>query len=106
MIKSLTTPTVTITEVTDPAELAASKASWECLEKNTAWLEANASEVYSHRGKYICIAGQHLFVGDDVLEVVARARAAHPDDTGYFTQYVPLKKVARIYEIQRLVASL
>lgn len=67
------------------------------FERNRAWLEAHASEVYRHRGKFICIAGQQLFVGDTVQEVLAQARAAHPEDDGRFTQYIPKETGPRIY---------
>lgn len=90
-------PEVTMTEVTDPVELAQARARRERFDRNMAWLEANAKEVYSHRGKMYCIAGQQLFVGDTVADVVGRAKAAHPDDDGLFTGYVPKTRAARIY---------
>lgn len=79
----------TISEITDPEEIAAARLREEQFLRNVAWLEAHASEVYSHRGKIICISGQELFVGDTVEEVLARATAAHPDDDGRFTQIIP-----------------
>ena len=46
-------------EVTDPVELADAQAQREQFDRNAAWLEAHASEIYSkHRGKCICI-GEH-----------------------------------------------
>ena len=90
-------PQMTITEVTDPVEIAQARASAERFEKNWAWLEANAQEVYSHRGKIICIAGQELFVGATAKEVLAKARAAHPDDDGLFTRIIPKSRAPRIY---------
>jgi hypothetical protein len=86
-----------IETITDPAEIAAGLARHEQFERNWSWLEAHASEVYSHRGKIICIAGQELFVGEDVHEVVAAARAKHPDDHGYFTRIIPKERGPRIY---------
>jgi hypothetical protein len=91
------TPKITITEEKDPVEIARARASAARFEKNWAWLEANAKEVYSHRGKVICVAGQELFVGDSAAEVLARARTAHPDDDGLFTRYIPESKAPRIY---------
>ncbi len=91
------TPTFTMREETDPIENAKAHASREKFERNIAWLEANAAEVYSHRAKYYCISGQQLFVAESVEEAVAQARAAHPDDDGRFTGYIPKNKVPRIY---------
>jgi hypothetical protein len=93
-------------EVTDPEEVRQFQARQERFARNLAWLEAHASEVYSHRGKVFCIAGQELFVGDDPKEVRARARAAHPEDDGLFTQIVPQERGARIYANRRFVAPL
>jgi hypothetical protein len=97
MNQSTPIPKFTMREETDPVEIAKARASFEKFNRNFDWLEAHATEVYSHRGKYICIAGQELFVGDDVLEVVARARAAHPDDNGFLTQYVQIERAARVF---------
>ena len=67
------------------------------FDKNLGSLQAHGSEVYSHRGKIICIAGQEMFVGDTVEDVLARAKAAHPNDGGMFTQIIPKERGARIY---------
>ncbi len=96
-------PPVVMEVVTDPAEIAASNSEREQCERNWDWLEAHASEVYSHRGKYICIAGQELFVGDTVEDVLGRARAAHPEDKGLFTRYIPKERGPRIYGPFRIV---
>jgi hypothetical protein len=99
-------PPVTMTEVTDPVEIARSNAEFAQFERNCDWLEAHASEVYSHRGKYSCIAGQELFVGGTVEDVVARARAAHPEDKGLFTRIIPKERGPRIYGPFRIVEDL
>jgi hypothetical protein len=91
-------------EKLSPEELAEYRARQEQFDKNLAWLQSNASEVYSHRGKFLCIAGQELFVGDSVEDVVTRAKAAHPDDHGRFTRYIPLKRAVRIYAHRRIMA--
>ena len=76
---------IVMEEVTDPEELAKARAQRERADRNAAWLQANASEVYSrNRGKHICVAGEELFVADTVEDVLARAKAAHPDDDGRF----------------------
>src|SRR6266850_3876376 len=83
--------------VTDPAELANIHARRARFERNAAWLQAHASEVYTHhRGKCICIAGEELFVADTPEEAIALARAAHPEDDGFFLHYIPHERVARI----------
>jgi hypothetical protein len=65
-------------------------------------LQDNISDIYGkHRGKCICIAGQEVFVADTPSEAIAQATAAHPDDEGWFTRYIPKEKVARIYAVQR-----
>lgn len=98
-------PPIVMELVTDPAENAAANAQHEQAERNWDWLEAHASEVYSHRGQFICIAGQELFVGDKVEDVLARARAAHPEDKGHFTRYIPKERGPRIYGPFRFVET-
>ena|SRR5437762_2500250 len=89
-------------QVTDPGELASARARRERSDRNVAWLEAHASDIYAkHRGRCLCIAGEELFVADTPEEVLAQARAAHPEDDGLFLHYVPLQKVPRIYADQR-----
>jgi hypothetical protein len=93
-------------EVTDPEELARARQQDERFQRNLAWMKAHASEVYSgHRGKYVCIAGEELFVAETPQQVRALANAAHPEDDGYFLQYIPREKMARIYADQWRVAA-
>ncbi len=93
-------PIVMIEESLTPAEAAAAEKQRAQFDRNSAWLQAHIPEVYSqNRGKCICIAGQELFVSDSVEVAVAMATAAHPEDEGWFTRYIPLKKVARIYAV-------
>lgn len=82
---------------TDPTDCAEASRRKELFEKNWDWLEANASEVYSHRGKFICIAGRELFVGDSVDEVLEAAQSAHPEDDGRFTRYIPVQRGQRLH---------
>jgi hypothetical protein len=106
MIRAAHYPIV-MTEVTDPEELAKAKVQDERFERNWAWFEAHNAEIYSlHRGKCLCIAGQELFVGDTPGEVIARAKAAHPDDNGLFTRIIPKERTYRIYAHRRNVVSL
>ncbi|MCI0491233.1 MAG: hypothetical protein L0229_31975 [Blastocatellia bacterium] len=81
-------------EVTDPEELAGARAQRERFDRNAAWLQAHAEEIYSrHRGKCLCIAGEELFVADTPEEALALATAAHPEDDGSFVHYVPREKL-------------
>jgi hypothetical protein len=82
-------------EITDPEELAKAQAQWERCDRNFAWLKAHAQEVYTrYRGQCICIAGEELFVADTPEEVLALAKAAHPEDDGFFLHDIPREKLA------------
>lgn len=98
---------LTMLELTDPQELAKARAQRERADRNVAWLQMHADDVYPRcRGRHICVAGEELFVADTADEALARARAAHPDDDGFFLRYVPREKVTRIYENRWGVAPL
>jgi hypothetical protein len=89
---------IVMEEVTDPEEIARAQAQHAQAERNADWLNAHAHEIYTrHRGKCIVVAGQELFVADTSAEVLALARAAHPDDARSIIRYIPEKKMARIY---------
>ena len=91
-------PPIVMEEITDPDEIAKARALRERFDRNFAWLQAHASEVFArYRGKCICIAGEELFVADTPKEVLAQAKAAHPEDNGFFVHYIPRQKMARIY---------
>lgn len=91
-------PAVVMEEVTDPEELVKARAQDERFDRNFAWLQAHAAEVYTrYRGQCICIAGEELFAADTPEEALALATAAHPEDDGRFVHYIPREKVARIY---------
>jgi hypothetical protein len=96
-----------IEPVTDAEELARSRAQDDRFARNSRWLQKHVPEVYSaHRGKCICVAGEELFVADTPEEVLALARAAHPEDDGRLIRYIPKDKVARIYAHPWQMASL
>jgi hypothetical protein len=100
-MNSQRTPIV-MEEVTDSEQLAQARRQRGQFDRNSTWLQAHIAEVYSrHRGKCICIAGEELFVADTAKEAIAHATAAHPDDEGWFTRYIPKERVARIYALQR-----
>jgi hypothetical protein len=106
MIRGKPSPIV-MEEVTDPVELAKARAQEERFERNWAWFQAHAAEIYSrHRGHVYCVAGQELFVADTPEEVLALAQAAHPDDDGRFTGYIPKERAYRIYANRRLLTPL
>ncbi len=92
---------VILEEVTNPEELAQARAQRQRANRNAAWLQAHAAEVYRHRGKHFCIAGEELFLAGTAEEAIAMARRAHPDDDGFFVRYIPIEKVARIYAYRR-----
>jgi len=67
--------------VTDSSELAQARSQRKRFDRNAAWLQSHAAEVYSsYRGKCICIAGEELFVADTAKDALALATAAHPED--------------------------
>ncbi len=87
-----------IEEVTDPQMLAEAQIQRERFRRNAVWLQAHASEIYPrYRDKFICIAGEELFVANTPEEALAQAKAAHPEDNGRYLRYIPLEKLARIY---------
>src|SRR5262245_14441075 len=89
---------IVMEEVTDAEQLAQARRQRERFNRNSAWLQAHIAEVYArYHGKCICVAGEELFVADTTKEAIARATAAHPDDDGWFTRYIPKDKVATIY---------
>lgn len=106
MIRATENPIV-MEEVTDPVELAQARARRERFDRNWAWFEAHAPEIYAtHRGKVLCIAGQELFAADTVEEVLAQATTAHPEDDGFFTRYIPRERTLRIYVAHGAMAPL
>jgi hypothetical protein len=88
--------------VTDPVEIAKAREQRARFDRNWEWFEAHCLEIYpKHRGKSLCISGEEVFVGDSAEEVLAQAKAAHPDDNGRFLYYVPRENVPRIYAHRR-----
>jgi len=86
-------------EAAEVANLTAEDRERDARAKlNYAWFDARAVEIYkTHRGKCLCVAGQELFVADTATQAAAMAKAAHPDDTGRITRYVPKERICRIY---------
>jgi hypothetical protein len=91
-------PQFTIEEVTDPAEIARSRAQDERFKRNSDWLQGHWADVLPQaRDKFLAVAGQEAFIADTPEEARALARAAHPDDNGMFSLYVPRAGGPRIY---------
>lgn len=94
-------PTVATIEVLEstPEERAASLAQRERYLNNLRWYSEHIEEIAaSHRGKYICVAGQELFTGTDFGQVLAAARAKHPDDIGaMFSKHVSTHTGPKVY---------
>lgn len=103
----MTAPPIVMEEETDPAELHKARAQDERFQRNWAWFEAHAAEIYTqHRGQCICIAGAELFVARTPAEALMLASAAHPEDDGRFTRLIPSERMARIYADQWHLASM
>jgi hypothetical protein len=95
---------IVMTEVTDPDELARARAQRVRYDRNFGWLQAHASEIYSrHRGRYICVAGEEVYVADNPEDALTLGATAHPEDDGSFVLYIPREKRRRIYgDLRRL----
>jgi hypothetical protein len=89
---------ITMADVTDPTALAEMEAQRQRFRRNSDWLQANLPAVYAaHRGKFICVSGEELFVGASADAALAHARTAHPDDDGPLLRYIPLERMERMY---------
>ena len=98
---------IVMSELTDPALLAKVRAQHQRADRNSAWLQAHVPEIYSkYRGRCICVAGEELFVANTVAEVMALAKAAHPEDDGAILRYILKEKREMIYAASRALASL
>jgi hypothetical protein len=89
MIRALE-PTPLAVEIPEVSaeERAAGIAANEEFKKNVAWWNAHTKELQAaHPGKFVCVAGQELFAGDDPVEVVARAKIAHPNPGAGFLSF-------------------
>jgi hypothetical protein len=92
-------PDIEVSELTDPHEIELANRQREQFDRNSAWLQQHIAEVYrpENRGKIVCIAGEQAFFGNTTEEAVSQAKAAHPDDKGYFTRYIPRQRMIWIY---------
>jgi hypothetical protein len=82
----------------DSQELVTAREQRAQFDRNSRYLQSRIAEVYTlHRGKFICVAGGRLFVADTAKEAIAQALAAEPNELGWFTRYIPVEKVPRVY---------
>lgn len=87
-----------IEEVTDPVEIARSRAQHERHQRNDDWLETHWADVLPQaRGKFLAVANQEAFIANTPAEAWAWVDATHPEDDGATVQYVPVTKGPRIY---------
>ena len=106
MIRALdTAPRIIETPAVSDEERAVNRAAMEQFKLNLAWWNARVKEIRdANTGKFVCVAGQELFVGDDPIEVVARAKAAHPKPgRGFLSLYLSPQRGPKIYAHQRRV---
>ena len=91
----------------DPASVAESRRRQELVQKNLDWLEQHHAEVYAaeNRGKFICIAGQEMFVADTVKEALALGRAKHPEDDCALYRFFRPVPLPRIYAYRRQLGT-
>ncbi|MBI3246026.1 MAG: hypothetical protein HYZ50_05925 [Deltaproteobacteria bacterium] len=102
----MTQPQFIIEEVTDPDEIARSRAQHERHKRNSDWLQAHWADVLPQaRGKFLAVAGQEAFIADTIPEAWAWVDAAHPEDDGAVVQYVRPEKGPRIYGNRRRMAT-
>jgi hypothetical protein len=91
-------------EVTDPVLIESFRQRRTRFDRNWAWFQQHIADICNqHRGRCLAVAGRELFVADTPQEVLALARAAHPEDDGMFTWYVPRERMPRVYAHRRRV---
>src|SRR2546425_1038580 len=87
-----------IEEVTDPAEIARSRARHEQFQRNVNWVQAHGADLLPQAlGKFLVVAGQEAFLADTPEEAIAWAKRARPEDEAPFFQYVRPERGPRIY---------
>jgi hypothetical protein len=92
-------PVIEVYTETDPVECEKARQQRVQFDRNSAWLQAHIRDVYvpANRGKIVAIAGEQAFVGETVKEAIDKALAAHPNDKGCFTRYIPKQKMIWVY---------
>jgi hypothetical protein len=96
--KSLSSPSLTLKEITDPAECDRVRTAIEAHRRNADWLQGQWPNLLPQaRGKRVAVAAQEAFIAETSEEALAWIRSRHPDDPGAFVQYVPPTEGPRIY---------
>jgi hypothetical protein len=94
--------TVTLEEVTDPAEIARMRVEHARFRRDIDWLKAHWPDLLPRAyGKFLAVSGQQAFMADTAEEARALARAAHPENQGPWVQYVRPPGGPRIYACRR-----
>jgi hypothetical protein len=89
--------TISVLDLTSE-ERSRRDAQMQRFERNLTWYSVHSQDIETaNRGKTVCVAGEELFVGHDTDEVLSMARAAHPEDNGFFLRYIPRTPAIRIY---------
>src|SRR5579871_5984281 len=95
-------PQFVVEEITDAETIAKYRIGLEQFQRNSDWLQDHWSYLIPGvYGKHLAVAGQEAFIGDNVDDVIARAKAAHPDDVGMFVEFVRPPLGPRIYGNRR-----
>jgi hypothetical protein len=81
-------------------ERAVNIIAQEQFHLNMRWWNERVRELQPlHAGRFVCVARQELFVGDDPKEVVDRATAAHPNLGGFLSFHVRTETGPRITSV-------
>jgi hypothetical protein len=84
---------VTLEIATEPAEISQVTDHDRRLKRNLEYLNARWDDLRPREcGRFVAVAGQELFIADTYQEALDKARAAHPDDDGYWAQHVTSMK--------------
>ncbi len=77
-------PKVIVEVEVSEQERAANILAQKQFHLNMQWWNERVAELEPlHRGRFVCVAAQELFVGDNAKEVIDRATAAHPNLGGF-----------------------
>ena len=98
MVHANEMPEVTVTEVTDPNEIARFQRQDARHRRNLEWLEAHWIDLLPlARGRFVVVAGEQGHVTDSPEAAWEWAKKNHPEDDGAIVHFVPLKKAWRVY---------
>jgi hypothetical protein len=86
-------------------EAAAALEERERHLRNVRWFSQHSAEIgRCHIGKFVCVAGEELFVGDEPEEVFARAMYKHPADReAVFSKYISHHRGPKVYANRRML---